>query len=70
MREHRWGARLAVGVVTPQLRQVYMDEAAHRALVSVGMGTRGLRRAAMERVKAASKGRQKAEVTLSERLVW
>lgn len=44
-------SRLAVGVVTPQLRQVYMDEAAHRALVSVGMGTRGLRRAAMERVK-------------------
>ncbi|WP_410869918.1 ATP-binding protein [Nocardia sp. A7] len=44
-------SRLAVGVVTPQLRQVYMDEAAHRALVSVGMGTRGLRRAAMDRVK-------------------
>ncbi|MEV6213687.1 sensor histidine kinase KdpD [Nocardia sp. NPDC051833] len=44
-------SRLAVGVVTPQLRQVYMDEAVHRALVSVGMGTRGLRRAAMDRVK-------------------
>ncbi|MBC7300409.1 MAG: sensor histidine kinase KdpD [Nocardia sp.] len=43
--------RLAVGVVTPQLRQVYMDEAVHRALVSVGMGTRGLRRAAMDRVR-------------------
>ncbi|MBW0273004.1 histidine kinase [Nocardia sp. MH4] len=44
-------SRLAVGVVTPQLRRVYMDEAVHRALVSVGMGTRGLRRAAMDRVK-------------------
>ncbi|MFD3743254.1 ATP-binding protein [Nocardia sp. NPDC058633] len=44
-------SRLAVGVVTPQLRQVYMDEAVHRALVSVGMGTRGLRRAAMDRVR-------------------
>ncbi|WP_446221498.1 ATP-binding protein [Nocardia sp. IBHARD005] len=44
-------SRLAVGVVSPQLRQVYMDEAVHRALVSVGMGARGLRRAAMDRVK-------------------
>lgn len=44
-------SRLAVGVVSPQPRQVYMDEAVHRALVSVGMGTRGLRRAAMDRVK-------------------
>ncbi|MFQ6328095.1 ATP-binding protein [Nocardia sp. CWNU-33] len=44
-------SRLAVGVITPQMRRVYMDEVAHRALVSVGMGTRGLRRAAMDRVK-------------------
>ncbi|MGW4844574.1 ATP-binding protein [Nocardia brasiliensis] len=44
-------SRLAVGVVKPQLRQVYMDEVVHRALVSVGMGARGLRRAAMDRVK-------------------
>ncbi|MFQ6395167.1 ATP-binding protein [Nocardia sp. KC 131] len=44
-------SRLAVGVITPQVRRVYMDEVAHRALVSVGMGTRGLRRAAMDRVK-------------------
>ncbi|MEU7765179.1 sensor histidine kinase KdpD [Nocardia sp. NPDC049190] len=44
-------SRLAVGVVTPQLRRVYMDEVVHRALVSVGMGARGLRRAAMDRVK-------------------
>ncbi|MEU8900868.1 sensor histidine kinase KdpD [Nocardia sp. NPDC048505] len=44
-------SRLAVGVVTPQLRRVYMDEVVHRALVSVGMGARGLRRAAMNRVR-------------------
>ncbi|MFG1795512.1 ATP-binding protein [Nocardia sp. NPDC049149] len=44
-------SRLAVGVVKPQLRRVYMDEVVHRALVSVGMGARGLRRAAMDRVK-------------------
>ncbi|MGQ4597480.1 ATP-binding protein [Nocardia sp. R6R-6] len=44
-------SRLAVGVVTPQLRRVYLDEAVHRALVSVGMGARGLRRAAMNRVE-------------------
>ncbi|MFF2084042.1 ATP-binding protein [Nocardia sp. NPDC058176] len=44
-------SRLAVGVVSPRLRQVYMDEAVHRALVSVGMGARGVRRAAMDRVK-------------------
>ncbi|WP_194820141.1 sensor histidine kinase KdpD [Nocardia sp. XZ_19_385] len=44
-------SRLAVGVVTPQLRRVYLDEVVHRALVSVGMGARGLRRAAMNRVQ-------------------
>ncbi|APE36276.1 histidine kinase [Nocardia mangyaensis] len=44
-------SRLAVGVVSPQLRQVYMDESVHRALVSVGMGARGPRRAAMDRVR-------------------
>ncbi|MFE3541386.1 ATP-binding protein [Nocardia sp. NPDC059177] len=44
-------SRLAVGVVTPQLRRAYLDETVHRALVSVGMGARGLRRAAMDRVQ-------------------
>ncbi|MET7767626.1 sensor histidine kinase KdpD [Nocardia sp. NPDC005366] len=44
-------SRLAVGVVAPQSRRVYLDEVTHRALVSVGMGTRGLRRASMDRVK-------------------
>ncbi|NEW30870.1 sensor histidine kinase, partial [Nocardia cyriacigeorgica] len=46
-------SRLAVGVVSPQLRQVYLDEVVHRALVGVGMGARGLRRAAMDRVEVA-----------------
>ncbi len=44
-------SRLAVGVVAPQLRRVYLDEVVHRALVSLGMGARGLRRAAMKRVE-------------------
>ncbi|GGK42894.1 sensor histidine kinase [Nocardia camponoti] len=43
-------SRLAAGVVTPRMRPVYVDEAIHEALVSVGMGARGLRRAAMSRV--------------------
>lgn len=42
-------SRLMVGVVRPQMRQVYLDEVVHRALL--GMGTRGLRRAAMHRVQ-------------------
>ncbi len=42
-------SRLMVGVVQPQVRRVYLEEVVHRALVS--MGTRGLRRAAMNRVK-------------------
>ncbi|NKY26393.1 sensor histidine kinase [Nocardia gamkensis] len=44
-------SRLAVGVVTPRVRRVYLDEAVHRALLSVGMGARGLRRAAMDRIR-------------------
>ncbi len=41
-------SRLAVGVVTPRVRRVYLDETVHRALVSIGMGTR---HAAMARVR-------------------
>ncbi|WP_324192574.1 sensor histidine kinase KdpD [Nocardia transvalensis] len=44
-------SRLAVGVVKPQLRRVYLEEVVHRAVVSVGMGTRGVRRAGVDRVK-------------------
>nr|WP_246461052.1 sensor histidine kinase KdpD [Nocardia transvalensis] len=44
-------SRLAVGVVQPQLKQVYLEEVVNRAVVGVGMGTRGLRRAAMDRIK-------------------
>ncbi|WP_327144760.1 sensor histidine kinase KdpD [Nocardia sp. NBC_01327] len=42
-------SRLAVGVIKPQMRRVYLDEVVHHALMS--MGTRGLRRTAMNRVK-------------------
>lgn len=42
-------SRLAVGVIKPQMRRTYLDEVVHHALMS--MGTRGLRRTAMNRVK-------------------
>ncbi|WP_433565509.1 ATP-binding protein [Nocardia sp. CA-151230] len=42
-------SRLAVGVIKPQVRKVYLDEVVHHALM--GMGTRGMRRATMDRVK-------------------
>jgi two-component system sensor histidine kinase KdpD len=44
-------SRLAAGVVQPAPRTVYLDEAVHRALVSVGLGPRGFRQSARERVK-------------------
>ncbi len=44
-------SRLAVGVVKPQLKRVYLEEVVNRAVVGVTMGTRGLRRAAVDRVK-------------------
>ncbi|MFR9751955.1 ATP-binding protein [Nocardia sp. 004] len=44
-------SRLAVGVVTPQVQRVYAEEAVHRAMVSVGMGARGQRRAVTARVR-------------------
>jgi len=44
-------SRLAVGVVKPQLKRVYLEEVVNRAVVGVGMGTRSLRRAVMDRVK-------------------
>ncbi|RJO74918.1 sensor histidine kinase KdpD [Nocardia panacis] len=63
-------SRLAVGVVQPQLRTVYMDEVVHRALVSVGMGARGLRRAAMDRVKVeVGEVSVRADAGLLERVV-
>lgn len=43
-------SRLAAGVVRPRVRPVYLDEVAHRALVSVGVSPRGARRGALERV--------------------
>ncbi|WP_225729775.1 MULTISPECIES: sensor histidine kinase KdpD [unclassified Nocardia] len=63
-------SRLAVGVVQPQLRTVYLDEVVHRALVSVGMGARGLRRAAMDRVKVeVGEVSVRADAGLLERVV-
>ncbi|WP_280316730.1 sensor histidine kinase KdpD [Nocardia wallacei] len=44
-------SRLAVGVVQPQVKRVYLEEVVSRAVVGVGMGTRGVRRAAMDRIK-------------------
>ncbi|MFE6858936.1 ATP-binding protein [Nocardia sp. NPDC057668] len=44
-------SRLAAGVVRPRLRRVYLDEAVHHALMS--MGTRGMRRTSMNRVEVA-----------------
>ncbi|MCM6773825.1 sensor histidine kinase KdpD [Nocardia sp. CDC159] len=44
-------SRLAVGVVKPQLKRVYLEEVVGRAVVGVGMGTRGVRRAAVDRIK-------------------
>jgi two-component system sensor histidine kinase KdpD len=44
-------SRLAAGVVRPELRTAYLDEVVHRALVSVGLGPRGFRHTARERVR-------------------
>lgn len=44
-------SRLAAGVVAPRVHRVYLDEVVYRALVGIGMGTRGPRRAAAERVR-------------------
>ncbi len=44
-------SRLAAGAVTPQLRRVYLDEVVHRSLLGVGLGTRGFRQAAHDRIK-------------------
>lgn len=44
-------SRLAAGVVRPKLRTVYVDVTVHRALVSVGLAPRGVRRDAVARVK-------------------
>jgi two-component system, OmpR family, sensor histidine kinase KdpD len=44
-------SRLAAGVVRPDLRQVYLEEAVQRALVSIGKGATGFYRSAIDRVK-------------------
>ncbi|QLL06528.1 sensor histidine kinase [Mycobacterium vicinigordonae] len=44
-------SRLAAGVVHPEPRRVYLEEAVQRALVSIGRGTTGFVRSAIDRVK-------------------
>jgi two-component system sensor histidine kinase KdpD len=44
-------SRLAAGVVRPELRRVYLEEAVQRALVSIGKGATGFFRSAIDRVK-------------------
>jgi two-component system, OmpR family, sensor histidine kinase KdpD len=44
-------SRLAAGVVHPELRRVYLEEVVQRALLGVGKGTTGYRRAGLDRVK-------------------
>ncbi|MEV6768066.1 sensor histidine kinase KdpD [Nocardia sp. NPDC051030] len=61
-------SRLAVGVITPQMRRVYLDEAVHHALMA--MGTRGLRREAMNRVKVeVDSVSVRADIGLLERVL-
>lgn len=44
-------SRLAAGVIRPDLRRVYLEEAVQRALVSIGKGATGFYRSAIDRVK-------------------
>ncbi|MDT5146165.1 MAG: two-component system, OmpR family, sensor histidine kinase KdpD, partial [Mycobacterium sp.] len=44
-------SRLAAGVVRPERRRVYLEEAVQRALVSIGKGATGFYRSAIDRVK-------------------
>lgn len=44
-------SRLAAGVIHPDLRLVYLEEAVQRALVSIGKGATGFFRSAIDRVK-------------------
>ncbi|WP_024806497.1 sensor histidine kinase KdpD [Nocardia sp. BMG51109] len=63
-------SRLAVGVVRPQLKRVYLEEVVNRAVVGVGMGTRGLRRAAMSRLEVEVGGVSvRADTGLLERVL-
>ena len=44
-------SRLAAGVVQPDMRRVYLEEAVERALVSIGKGATGFARSGLDRVK-------------------
>ena len=44
-------SRLAAGVVQPELRRVYLEEAVQRALLGISRGATGFRRHGLDRVK-------------------
>ncbi|MDT5284085.1 MAG: two-component system, OmpR family, sensor histidine kinase KdpD [Mycobacterium sp.] len=44
-------SRLAAGVLRPELRRVYLEEAVQRALLGISKGVTGFRRQGLERVK-------------------
>jgi len=44
-------SRLAAGVVRPELRRVYLEEAVQRALLGISKGVTGFRRQGLDRVK-------------------
>jgi two-component system sensor histidine kinase KdpD len=44
-------SRLAAGVISPELRRVYLEEVVQRALVSIGKGATGFGRTGLDRVK-------------------
>ncbi|CAM4203914.1 Sensor protein KdpD [Mycobacterium basiliense] len=44
-------SRLAAGVVRPQLQRVYLEETVQQTLISIGKGTTGFYRSAIDRVK-------------------
>lgn len=44
-------SRLVAGVIRPQLRRAYLEEAVQRALVSIGKGATGFYRSGIDRVK-------------------
>ncbi|EUA50608.1 universal stress family protein [Mycobacterium xenopi 3993] len=44
-------SRLAAGAIRPELREVYLEEAVQRALVSIGKGATGFFRPGIDRVK-------------------
>jgi two-component system, OmpR family, sensor histidine kinase KdpD len=44
-------SRLAAGVVRPELKRVYLEEAVQRALLGIGRGSTGFGRSGLDRIK-------------------